>query len=55
MRAEYLCDFAALYHFLPREVDALRYLDFIQLVIGIDNARKEDAERTKRLNQAIQL
>jgi hypothetical protein len=45
LRAEYLCDFAALYHFLPREVDALRYLDFIQLVVGIEAERKARKER----------
>jgi hypothetical protein len=51
LRAEYLCDFAALYHFPAPVVDALRYLDFIQYILGIDaerEARKSaDAEMKK--------
>lgn len=46
LRSEYLCDFAALYHFPAPVVDALRYLDFIQYIIGLQ------AEREHRKNQA---
>jgi hypothetical protein len=36
LRAEYLFAFAHLCHCSPRDVDALRYLDFIQLILDID-------------------
>jgi len=48
LRAEYLCDFAALYHFPAPVVDALRYLDFIQYILGIQ------AEREHRKNNPNQ-
>jgi hypothetical protein len=47
LRAEYLCDFAALYHFPAPIVDALRYLDFIQYIIGIDAAREAQKKQTQ--------
>lgn len=39
MRSEYLFDFAHTLHISPREVDALRFVDFIQLILEIDAYR----------------
>jgi len=49
LRAEYLCDFASLYHFPAPVVDALRYLDFIQYIIGIDAERDHIKQQQKQI------
>lgn len=53
MRAEYLCDFAVLYHFPAPVVDALRFVDFIQYVIGIEAER--EALRKAKNPQPVQF
>jgi hypothetical protein len=45
LRQEYLCDFAALYHFPAQTVDAFRYMDFLQYVLGIQAERKHRAQQ----------
>jgi hypothetical protein len=35
LRDKYLFSFARFLHIPPRDVDALRYMDFIQLVLGL--------------------
>jgi hypothetical protein len=45
LRSEYLCDFGALYHFPAPVVDALRFLDFVQYIIGIQAERERHKQK----------
>lgn len=50
MYDEYLFDFSYVLHITPREVDALRYRDFCNLIMGLDKLRAE-LERRRRENE----
>lgn len=45
LRGQYLFDFAFLYKMGPREVDALRFMDFVNLIINADAYKREMAKQ----------
>lgn len=49
LRDSYLFDFAHVCHLGPREVDVLRYLDFCNLILQIDNYHKSNQEALDKM------
>lgn len=48
LRGKYLGDFAYLFKTLARQVDALRYVDFVQYIIWIDAYRAEKKRQQEK-------